>query len=303
MIYFHRWFRLATPAGFCMLLSMYAFKYWGDGPKYYQSWIMGRCDKTWWASILFIQNVIPWEAKNMCMGWFWYLANDFEFFLISPIIIFIYCKSRYAGYAALAACFLTNFIWNMAITAKYDFGIFVTIADKADYMHWMYLKPWTRFSAYGVGALFGWAYFEYKTRQKNPQFNQSVWTKMFMSYKISTLVAYVSFLVGIFLTTFLVFIQYSFYKNHLEYNNWDKFPAMMYNAFSRAGFVLGLTLIILPTFEGRLPWIKTFLGSDFMCVLGRLTFGVYLMHIPWINVFLADLRQGVWVNNLNQWWL
>uniref|UniRef100_A0A7S3N4L0 Acyltransferase 3 domain-containing protein n=1 Tax=Euplotes harpa TaxID=151035 RepID=A0A7S3N4L0_9SPIT len=40
-----------------------------------------------------------------------------------------------------------------------------------------------------------------------------------------------------------------------------------------------------------------------MCVLGRLTFSVYLMHIPWLIVFLGDMRQGVWVNNLNQWML
>lgn len=126
---------------------------------------------------------------------------------------------------------------------------------------------------------------------------------MFLSYKLSSVVSYASFFVGLFLTTFLVFIQITFWRNELAYNNWAPVPSMLFNAFSRAGFVLGLMLVVLPTFENRLTWVKTLLASDFMCVMGRLTFAVYLMHIPWLTVYLADLRQGVWLNNLNQWFL
>ena len=170
-------------------------------------------------------------------------------------------------------------------------------------MFWLYLKPWPRFAVYGIGGLFGWAYFEYMSKDKYPQFQKSIWNKMFLSYRISGVLSYVSFFVGLFLTTFLVFIQHSFYKNEIAYNNWDKFPCMLFNAFARSGFILGLLLIILPTFENRLTWIKTLLGSDFMCVMGRLTYGVYLMNIPWITVFLADLRMPTWINNLNGWFL
>ena len=162
MIYFHRWFRLAIPAGYTMLLCMYIFKYLGDGPKYQLYWNMGNCSKTWWSSLLFIQNLYPWQAMDMCMSWFWYLANDFEFFLISPIIIFTYCKSRYLGYAVLGFVHLASIIYIIVVTVKYNFGIFLTLSDSEDFMHWLYLKPFARFGPYGVGALLGWAYFEYK---------------------------------------------------------------------------------------------------------------------------------------------
>ena len=105
------------------------------------------------------------------------------------------------------------------------------------------------------------------------------------------------------MTTFLVFIQYDFYRYELAINPWPKFANMMFNSFSRPLFCLGLTLIVLPTFSNRLTWIKSLLSSDAMCVLGRITFGVYLMHIPWIIMFLADSRQGYWLDNLNVWWL
>ena len=112
MIYFHRWFRLFTPALYCLLLWVFIFKYFGNGPKFFNSWNMG-CSKNWWSALLFINNLHPWEQGEMWMSWYWYLSNDFEFFLLSPIIIAIYCLSRFGGYAALGFWCLFNYVFNM----------------------------------------------------------------------------------------------------------------------------------------------------------------------------------------------
>mmetsp|Transcript_2685 Transcript_2685/g.3142 ORF Transcript_2685/g.3142 Transcript_2685/m.3142 type:complete len:565 (+) Transcript_2685:330-2024(+) len=307
MVYFHRWFRLFTPAVFCILLCNFIFIHLGSGPDYNESWDMG-CQKYWWSSLIFINNIVPWNQVS-CMSWFWYLANDFEFFLISPIIIFVYCRSRVAGYGLTGAVMLFNFIHVMVMTAKYDLGIMLTLDNPADFMGLTYLKPWSRFSSYGVGGIIGFMYFEYKRDQKasaNPEiqnYQASFASKVFLAPKISTLMTYGYFIVGLFMMTFLVFIQYDFYKHQLMINPWSKFSNMLFNGFSRALFVLGLTFIILPTFNNRLTWIKVFLGSDFMVVMGRLTFAVYLMHIPWMIFFFADLRQGYWMSNLSGWTL
>eukprot|EP00343_Euplotes_focardii_P012582 CAMPEP_0205832706 /NCGR_PEP_ID=MMETSP0206-20130828/47719_1 /ASSEMBLY_ACC=CAM_ASM_000279 /TAXON_ID=36767 /ORGANISM="Euplotes focardii, Strain TN1" /LENGTH=269 /DNA_ID=CAMNT_0053138499 /DNA_START=1215 /DNA_END=2024 /DNA_ORIENTATION=- len=195
------------------------------------------------------------------------------------------------------------------MTAKYDLGIMLTLDNPADFMGLTYLKPWSRFSSYGVGGIIGFMYFEYKRDQKasaNPEiqnYQASFASKVFLAPKISTLMTYGYFIVGLFMMTFLVFIQYDFYKHQLMINPWSKFSNMLFNGFSRALFVLGLTFIILPTFNNRLTWIKVFLGSDFMVVMGRLTFAVYLMHIPWMIFFFADLRQGYWMSNLSGWTL
>ena len=191
----------------------------------------------------------------------------------------------------------------MVVTFEFNFGISLTQNDANDFMFWLYYKPWSRFATYGIGALFGWAYFEYTSKDKYLQFQNSIWTRMFAKYRASAIFSYMSAAIGLFLTTFLVLIQHDFFKNQIAQNNWDKVTCMMFNAFARTGFVLGLVLIILPTFEGRLPWIKTLLGSDYMWVLGRLTFGVYLMHIPWIKVYLADLREASWFNHISIWFL
>lgn len=64
LVYFHRWFRLFTPALFCILMCVFLFKYLGDGPMYNRSWDMG-CSKTWWSSLIFINNLYPWHTKDM----------------------------------------------------------------------------------------------------------------------------------------------------------------------------------------------------------------------------------------------
>ncbi|CAI2386557.1 unnamed protein product [Moneuplotes crassus] len=308
MVYFHRWFRLFTPAAFCILLTNFVFKHLGSGPSFQQSWNM-NCEKYWWSSLIFINNLVPWNTGLMCMSWFWYLANDFEFFLISPIIIFFYCRNKIVGYALVAILMLVNYIVNMVLTAQNDLGIMFTLSGGGDFFDLVYMKPWSRFAAYGVGAIFGFMYYEYKQDKKKmadenlEEIRPSLSTKIMMAPKYSTLITYFYFFSGLFLTSFFVFIQISFYKEKLNSNPWSKTSNMLYNAFGRSFFVLGLILIIIPTFQGRLPWIKHLLGNNTMIVLGRITFGVYLMHIPWIIMLLADSRQGMWVSNLNAWWL
>ena len=60
-----------------------------------------KCLTYWWSNLLFINNLYPWRMGGQCIGWVWYLANDFLFFLISPLVVYLYCKSRKHGYLTL----------------------------------------------------------------------------------------------------------------------------------------------------------------------------------------------------------
>ena len=40
-----------------------------------------------------------YQNPSPCIGWGWYLSNDFVFFLISLICILIYCHNEIIGYA------------------------------------------------------------------------------------------------------------------------------------------------------------------------------------------------------------
>ena len=55
---------------------------------------------------------------------------------------------------------------------------------------------------------------------------------------------------------------------------------------SRPLYVLGMMLTLLPTFEGRLPWLRNFMSVGLFQVVGKLTYTAYLIHIAIIFAFI-----------------
>ena len=46
-----------------------------------------QCVSYWWRNLLNINNLFP--EKEMCAAWSWYLANDFQFFCLSPVFLIL----------------------------------------------------------------------------------------------------------------------------------------------------------------------------------------------------------------------
>ena len=90
--YVHRFFRLTPTYMFVLFFYWYLSMYLSDGPYYQLStgpdgpaW--KNCEKYWWTNLLYINNFYPVEFGDECMSWAWYLANDMQFFVISPLIL------------------------------------------------------------------------------------------------------------------------------------------------------------------------------------------------------------------------
>lgn len=96
MIYVHRYLRLFFVLGFMILFIMFMFQHVGtNGPQsdFYFNVIGENCRKYWWATLLMINNLVPTSTQDNCAGWTWYLANDWEFFLICPIVLALYVRN------------------------------------------------------------------------------------------------------------------------------------------------------------------------------------------------------------------
>ena len=48
------------------------------------------CKKYWWRNVLFIQNLFP--AEDMCISWSWYVAADFQLFIVCSLLLVCYLK-------------------------------------------------------------------------------------------------------------------------------------------------------------------------------------------------------------------
>ncbi|KAH7982137.1 hypothetical protein HPB52_003276 [Rhipicephalus sanguineus] len=83
---FNKYWRMMPP----LLLSLgllFLMPVLGDGPFWND--IMGTeirlCEKSWWSNLLLINNF--WDSKEMCLVATWYLACNFQFFVLSIFIL------------------------------------------------------------------------------------------------------------------------------------------------------------------------------------------------------------------------
>ena len=266
-----------------------------------------NCFKNPWSNFLFINNFIPWGMSDECIGWVWYLANDMQFFIMSPPLIIAYCHNRKVGKALVLFLVIASMLVNGIITLIGNVSITLQ-SDKIDNVgNIMYTKPWSRMGAYFVGALFGISYFELVKCDKYPELVGSFFNKCYRSLKESKLISLLSFVVGVGLTALYVFPYANFYRSCENkpgvINCWSPFYSFLYNLTSRPFFVLGVGLIISPTFVGRLRVVRGFLTADFFVVLARLNYMVYMVHCLVIMYYLNNTFASLYVTTVSQWFL
>ena len=101
---------------------------------------------------------------------FRYLANDVQFFIITPPIFYFYCRKRWIAYFILAVLSAASFITVGVLTHEYDLSSGGMMGPNSDkYQDKIYIKPWGRFMPYVLGILLGIMYFEFKNQHKYPE--------------------------------------------------------------------------------------------------------------------------------------
>ncbi len=95
--YLHRYIRLLPLYVFIMLIFVFIVPLFASGPNFFRftDLLVADCKKAWWAHFLYINNFyMPRDnGDDYCMGWTWYLPNDFQYFLLLPIIVPIYYRN------------------------------------------------------------------------------------------------------------------------------------------------------------------------------------------------------------------
>lgn len=95
MLYLNRLVRLLPLYMFVMFFFWkFLVLYGGDGPLFYQYHTNTECQRFWFWHAIFLNNLVPWAEHDNCLPWTWYLANDFQFFLILPILAYMYIEEE-----------------------------------------------------------------------------------------------------------------------------------------------------------------------------------------------------------------
>lgn len=153
--YVHRLLRIWPPYVFCLLVWWKIGVLLGSGPFWYR-WLSftHRCDMYFWTNLLFVNNLHPYDISESdeCFYISWYLADDMQFYLVSPVFVRAYLYNDAAGVALVLLAMLLSGYAGYSQSLRHGWsahsfdGLNVT-----QYSHHFYTKPQYRLPSYAVG--------------------------------------------------------------------------------------------------------------------------------------------------------
>ena len=136
------------------------------------------CTTDWWRNILYINNFGSGQGGEnfaLCIGQTWYLANDMQMFLISPLIIWPLFFLPWAGILWSILLTIGSILVPTILTVTENWPATVLLEGSvtgdqgSNYFMWNYVKPWCRFSPYIIGLILG--YILHVTKKKPIKLN------------------------------------------------------------------------------------------------------------------------------------
>ncbi|KFM82460.1 Nose resistant to fluoxetine protein 6, partial [Stegodyphus mimosarum] len=277
--YVHRYVRLTPVYMMTLAFSATVYFYLGSGPYWPDSDSDGRCKTYWWWNLLYINNFV--EFTQQCLIPSWYLANDMQFYAISPLFLIALYKKPKIGYSLLGIFLCGTWLANFCITYKYELFAGMSMLATSDksrlqeifaknnsYMDKLYLKPYTRIGPYLIGILLG--YFMYEAKNKNR--GKDSWVTLCCGW-----------IVALTITLTCIFGLY--------HTDPSLIAICFYNSFSRLCFAAGLSWIIYLCLTKQAGAIDSILSYELFIPLSRLTYCAYLIHFPIILGFSAALKS------------
>lgn len=155
-----RYLRL-TPAYAAIIGVSMVLPAFGSGPFWQESINqMGTtCRRNWWINLTYLNNFI--ETDKLCLIHSWYLSNDWQFFSLTLLLFGIFYKSKKFALLIVVLLIISTSAATFAITVANDFPPTIVttspaIAERWQFIHTLYYKPWPHLSSYLIGLITGY---------------------------------------------------------------------------------------------------------------------------------------------------
>ncbi|GMR38073.1 hypothetical protein PMAYCL1PPCAC_08268, partial [Pristionchus mayeri] len=267
ILYYAHWVLRLSPA-FYFLVLFYTFilkQLMRDSPLNMNSIANGdNCRKSWWMEMLYLHNFVMHDTTCLSS---WYLAADMQMYLITPLLIIPLAIKPITGFIVAAMVFIISTATNIFLVYHYHWpaseGWFGPVdpeqSNIENYDMLMYDSPLIRCQVVIMGMVVGWFLRTRKTMNIHPLVYLPCWILA----------------IALMLTVVLA----------------------MYSAFSRLVWALGLTAITIFCYYGYGGPINSFMSWHIWVPLGRLSYSGYLIHIPIIQLVLAQSKDEVFFSN------
>lgn len=295
--YVHRFLRITPTYAFVLFFAWFLTVHFSYGPNLtLDPPFAAACRKYWWTNLLYINNLYPWGLNEGCVGWTWYLANDMQFYIISPLIIiptyYLLPVKRNRMFwaaglvAAVSALVISGIIVTGTLTSIYDFqaNTFSLLAYNSTgdstgtmtYANAIYIKPWDRISTYVVGLVLGYVLFK---GFKFGGLNRLTRLLVYMGVWCVTAVAMFWLSYGLYFT----------WHGHIP----GRFENFVYITLSRPIWGLAVAAVVFACHNGYGWVVDSFLSMKVWIPLSRLTFNAYLVHPIVLTVIYGQLQTVV----------
>ena len=304
LFYLHRYLRITPVFMFCLLFVWTMQVHLGSGPLWFDiESLIGDCEEYWFASLIYLNNFIAnWESSS-CLAVSWYLANDMQLFIISPIIILLYTKvSRLTGWVLILILCCINVISAGVIAWHYNLNpVLFALSNGNNYFDQYYSKPYNRVGPYVLGMACGFIIYSHRKYQDTKE-TYDCFALFIARLQEVWYVRVVSFVLGLGLINILIYSQLSTIQypgDYNQYDSWSKNQNYAFIAFERPVYGLGLSLMILPMLLGHFKCISRVLSLYLWSVLARFAFVVYLIHFPIMQIIIKSQQNVMMVNDYN----
>jgi len=240
--------------------------------------LKNTCDKYWWYNILYINNFK--KEAGACVGHVWYLANDMQFFLLSPIILYAYKCHELFGHLVAAVFWLTSIFSNLGITLSGTYGILFTDLSGPAFAD-IYVKPWTRIGPYIIGIVAGYLLYKYRKEDRRP----------------SIVSAVIWWVVSAALALSVVYGLSDYYKGGLLSKTPSRAEDVLYITFSRSAWGISVAWLVIACATGRAGPINTLLSWSAFGPVSRINYSAYLYHILVMMMIYQNNRSPMIYND------
>ncbi|CAF0906379.1 unnamed protein product [Didymodactylos carnosus] len=276
LMYVERYLRLIPPYIMIFLLYIYVVPHIGSGPLWTAKDFPMKnedCHNYWWAYFLLINNFVPGGRGTRCLGYFWYVSNDFQLFLLCPLLIVPLYYYPIVGSCILIGVLIASTMVLMGNVANtYIWGnIIVTLQEIWEDT---YIKPYCRAGPYVIGIFLG--YILFKTDKKKVYLHP-LWH-----------------LVGwLFTIAFMGVSLFGGFQNHKENPvNMSVTEYTLYFALSRISWPLAVSWIIFSCYKGLAPLVDSILSWRGFTFFAHISYTTYLIH-PMIMVYYLFAQQSL----------
>ncbi|XP_046843105.1 nose resistant to fluoxetine protein 6-like [Xenia sp. Carnegie-2017] len=284
LFYVHRYVRLTPSLMFMILFYMKLIPFFAYSPIW-STTEDKYCSRYWWTNLLYINNFYPTDFLKQCAGWSWYLANDMQFFVISPLILILAYRFCRVGLLATAGSLLMASTMILAVLyGNYDIdptelskwgmsNLFGISETRKNYSNMIYSKPYCRVQPYLIGIMLGYFMFRSYSGTRKP------------TWAVALIAWLVAFTVGMTLV-------YSPHDNVTDGRQWTKTEKVLYGMFSKVAWSMALAWVVYACHYGYGGIIQRFLSASFWVPLARLTYCAYLVH-PIVLTYMFNSSKVV----------